>query len=71
MGIKNQLVPADAVLAMVNARLEAVTTQYRYAQSQDKKIDAEALAETKWQLAEFKMNFLDFLLAQADEAKNK
>jgi len=50
---------------MINARLEAVTVQYNYAQAQDRKITAEAMAETKWQLAELKMQFVDLLASSA------
>ncbi len=62
MKLTAQKVDAKDVLRMIEARLEAVTTQYRYAQGNDRKIDAEAMAETKWQLAELKMQFVDLLL---------
>lgn len=51
-------------MRMIDARLEMVTTQYRFAQSDDRKIMAEAMAETKWQLAELKMQFSDLLIGQ-------
>lgn len=65
MKIADQKVDAKDVLRMIEARLEAVTTQYRYAQGNDRKIDAEAMAETKWQLAELKMQFVDLLIEQS------
>lgn len=64
MKILEQQVPAKEILRMINARLETVTTQYRYAQADDRKITAEAMAETKWQLAELKMQFVDLLIEQ-------
>lgn len=64
MKILEQQVPAKEILRMINARLETATTQYRYAQADDRKITAEAMAETKWQLAELKMQFVDLLIEQ-------
>ena len=61
MKLIKQRVPFEAVLRMINARLEAVTMAYQYAKGNDRKIDAEAMAETKWQLAELKMQFADLL----------
>ena len=66
MKIKEQNVKAGDVLTMINARLEAVTTQYNYAVVDNRKIAAEALAETKWQLAELKMQFVDLLCEQLE-----
>jgi vacuolar-type H+-ATPase subunit H len=68
MKIKEQMVPAHEVLSIIDKRLEAVTTQYRYAQVDDRKIIAEAMAETKWQLAELKMQFVDYLTENLDES---
>lgn len=51
---------------MINARLDNVTLQYNFAASSDRKITAEAMAETKWQIAELKMQFVDLLLDQAE-----
>ena len=61
MKILEQNVPAKEVLCMINRRLEMVTTQYYHAKADDRKIEAEAMAETKWQLAELKMQFVDLL----------
>jgi hypothetical protein len=66
MKIKEQKVKAGEVLNIINARLEAVTTQYHHAVADDRKIAAEALAETKWQLAELKMQFVDLLCEQIE-----
>lgn len=66
--LTKQMVPAERVQQMINARLEAVTNQYRYAVGSDRKIEAEAMAETKWQLAELKMQFVDLLLELAQES---
>ena len=46
MKLLTQQVPAEAVLRMINARLEAVTMQYRYAKGGDRELEAEAMAET-------------------------
>lgn len=61
MKILEQQVPAKEVLDMINRRLEMVTMQYHHAQSGDRKVTAEAMAETKWQIAELKMQFVDLL----------
>ena len=61
MKIKDQIVPASEVLRIIDQRLEAVTTQYYYAKGNDRKIEAEAMAETKWQIAEMKMQLVDYL----------
>lgn len=66
MKLLTQQVPAEAVLRIINARLEAVTMQYRYAKGSDRELEAEAMAETKWQLAELKMQFADLLVEQAE-----
>lgn len=66
MKLLTQKVPADAVLRMINARLETVTMQYRYAKGGNRELEAEAMAETKWQLAELKMQFADLLVEQAE-----
>lgn len=68
MKLLNQRVKAADVLRMIDARLEAVAVQYRYAVSAERKIEAEAMAETKWQLAELKMQFADLLTEQLDGA---
>jgi hypothetical protein len=68
MKLIKQRVPAEEVLRMINARLEAVTMAYQYAKGSDRKIEAEAMAETKWQLAELKMQFVDLLTEQLDGA---
>lgn len=68
MKILQQQVPAQRILDMINARLENVTMQYNYAAISDRKITAEAMAETKWQIAELKMQFVELLLAQAESA---
>ena len=47
MNLVKQQVPAEAVLRMINARLEAVTMAYQYAKGCDRKIEAEAMVETK------------------------
>lgn len=67
MKLIKQCVPAEDVLRMINARLEAVTNQYHYAKGSDRQIEAEAMAETKWQLAELKMQFVDLLTEMAQE----
>lgn len=59
--ILEQQVLAKEVLDMINRRLEMVTMQYHHAQSSDRKVTAEAMAETKWQIAELKMQFVDLL----------
>jgi len=61
MKLLQQNIPAQKILDMINARMEAVTTQYRYAQADDRKGVAEAMAETAWQLAELKMQFCELL----------
>ena len=61
MKIKEQKVEAKEVLRIIEARLEMVTMQYNYAKADDRKVTAEAMAETTWQLAELKMQFVDHL----------
>jgi len=68
MRLLKQQVPASEVLRMINARLESVTMAYKFAVGSDNKIEAEALAETKWQLAELKMQFVDLLVEQCERA---
>ena len=62
--ILKQKVEASEFIRMVNQRLEMVTTKYNYAVASDDKVSAECLAETKWQLAELKMQLCDFLIEQ-------
>lgn len=66
MKILQQQVPAQRILDMINARLDNVTMQYNFAAGSDRKITAEAMSETKWQIAELKMQFVDLLLDQAE-----
>ena len=66
MKILEQQIPAKEVMDMINRRLEMVTMQYNYAKGNDRKIEAEAMAETKWQIAELKMQFVDLLTARLD-----
>lgn len=68
MKLLQQKVEAKEVLRMIDARLESVTMSYRYAQGDNNKIDANVMAETKWQLAEFKMQFAELLLEQTNKA---
>ena len=51
---------------MINRRLDHVTMQYNHARTDDRKIMAEAMAETKWQLAELKMQFVELLVEQLE-----
>ncbi len=69
MKILDQKVEAKKIIQMINARLEAVTTNYHYAVADDNKITADSLAETKWQLAELKMQFADLLIAQIEDER--
>jgi len=64
--ILEQQVKAKDVLDMINRRLEMVTMQYAHAQHADRKVTAEAMAETKWQIAELKMQFVDLLTEQLE-----
>lgn len=64
MKILQQKVEAEKMLQMIDRRLENVTMQYNHARVDDRKIMAEAMAETKWQLAELKMQFVDLLTEQ-------
>lgn len=66
MKILEQQIPAKDVMDMINRRLEMVTMQYNYAKGNDRKIEAEAMAETKWQIAELKMQFVDLLTTRLD-----
>lgn len=61
MKILQQNVQAEEIMRMIDNRLEAVTVQYRYAKADNRKVIAEAMAETKWQLAELKMQLVDLL----------
>lgn len=71
MKLLAQKIPAEKVLNLINGRLEAVTRQYQYAVADNRKIEAEAMAETKWQLAELKMLFCDFLTETAMVSDNR
>lgn len=66
MKLTAQQVPAEKVLDLINGRLEAVKTQYLYAQADNRKIVAEAMAETMWQMAELKIRFCELLCEQAE-----
>ncbi len=66
MRILEQTVTAKEVLDMINRRLEMVTLQYNYAQRDDRQVTAQSMAETKWQLAELKMQFVDLLTEQME-----
>ena len=66
MKIKEQKVEAQEVLRIIDARLEMVTMQYNYAKADDRKVLAEVMAETKWQLAELKMQFVDHLIEKLE-----
>lgn len=68
MKLLHQKIPAQRVLDMINARLDNVTMQYNHATGSDRKIAAEAMAETKWQIAELKMQFVDLLCELAEES---
>lgn len=71
MKLLNQMVPAIRIKQMIDDRLEAVTQQYHYAVAEDRKVKAETLAETKWQLAELKMQFVELLSDLAGDELNK
>ncbi len=71
MKIKEQKVEAKEVLRIIDARLEMVTMQYNFAKADDRKIIAEAMAETKWQLAELKMQFVDYLIEKMEEPESE
>lgn len=62
-----QKVNAKDILRMIEARMEAVQSNYYYAVNSKDAIKAEAFSETKWQLAELKMQFVDLLSNQLDE----
>lgn len=67
MQILKQNIKAEEVMRMIDARLNSVTNNYNYSSAKDDKITASAMAETKWQLAELKMQFVDILIKQLDE----
>ena len=67
MKILEQNVKAEKIMQMIGARLETITTQYQYAVANDRKIEAATMAETKWQLAELKMQFVDLLCEQLEK----
>lgn len=67
MKLLKQMVPAEAVARMIDARLSVVHMSYLYAKGADRKIEAEAMAEVKWQLAELKMQFLELLTDQVQD----
>jgi len=71
MKLIKQRIPAEAVLAMINARLEAVTNAYLYAKGSGRTVEAEAMAEVKWQIAELKMQFVELLTDQAESTMRK
>lgn len=62
MKLLNQAIKAGDVVSLINTRLNNVTMKYNHAVANEDKVSAECLAETKWQLAELKMQIVDFLL---------
>lgn len=71
MKLLDQDVKAADIVKMIDARLNAVTTQYNYAVADDRKVNIQTLSETKWQLAELKMQFIELLSEQMDEQLNQ
>jgi len=67
MQILLQKVEAKKVIKMINARLDNITLEYVSAKGMKDSTKAEALAETKWQLAELKMQFVDLLVRQLED----
>lgn len=68
MQILEQHILAKDVLNLINMRLETVNNNYLYAKGKERTVEAEAMAETKWQLAELKMQFVDYLSKQLEIA---
>jgi hypothetical protein len=62
MRVLDRTLTGKQILGLLAARNEAVTTQYRYAIADDRKTEAEGLAETKLQLAELKLAIVDALI---------
>lgn len=71
MQILEKEIKAKEFMRLLNARMEMVTMQYHHAVSADRKIEAEAMAETKWQLAELKMQVVDFLIEDLEQINAK
>lgn len=70
MQIREQSIKAGDVLDILDRRIQAVTDSYHYAKGSKNELSAQCLAETKWQLAELKMQFSDFLCKQLEDSKN-
>ena len=64
MKVKERLIKTEDILKIIEARLEMVTMKYHHATGTGNKIDANVYAETKWQLAELKMQLVDHVLNQ-------
>ena len=67
MKLLQMKIPAGDMLELIDKRLNKVAVQYAISSGKEDKVSAEAMAETKWQLAELKMQFVDLLTEKLDE----
>lgn len=71
MKLLDRNVKAKDIVRMIDARIDAMHMHYAYAVNNKESLKAEAYAEAKWQLAEFKMQFVDLLSDQLNEELSK
>lgn len=60
--ILEQKIEAKEVVKIIERRLAEMSMHYAYAVNNNEKLKAEAFAEAKWQMAEMKMQLIDFLV---------
>lgn len=71
MKLLEQSIPAKDVLRMIDNRLRAVEQNYTTAVVERDEKSIKSIAETKWQIAELKMQLLELLTDQVEESLNK
>lgn len=62
MKITEQKMKACDFIDLIDNRLENITMKYHHAVANKNKVSAECLAESKWQIAELKMQLCDLLI---------
>lgn len=71
MKILNRKIKVSEFLTLIENRMANVTIKYQHAVADKDKVSAESLAETKWQLAELKMQLCDYLVENIKDAENE
>lgn len=63
-------VKAKDFIDLIDNRMAMIDIKYSYAVADNDKIKAEVYAESKWQLAELKMQVADYLVNSLDKKLN-